>query len=389
MSLKDGFLNFDPVHLLPTMSGPLDGLHFAVKDVIDVAGSITGLGHPDWRRTHAPAQAHADCVERLLASGGELVGKTHTDELAYSLAGQNVHYGTPPNPRVPEGIPGGSSSGSASVVAAGLVDFAMGTDTGGSVRVPASYCGIYGLRTTHGAVNNAGVARLAKSFDTLGWFARRPELMLAIGRQLLPASPGPDLRNLRLLSEGLTLAGDGLSAQVIEWVTGDGLGLVQQAPTSVGPLRNFAATFRTLQAYEAWDHFGAWITEHHPQFGPGVSERFIAAARVSAEEAVAARAQVMILRERVRTLVGTDTVLCMPTTPTAAPTLAASEGFVDEVRFRTLCMTAVAGISGLPQLSLPLLNDECGPVGLSLIGPPGSDLQLLQIAVLLDRQVTV
>ena len=161
--------------------GPLRGLTFAVKDVFDIAGHRTGNGNPVWLETHPPATRTASAVERVLAAGASMVGKTHTDELAYSLNGENVHYGTPINPRSPGRIPGGSSSGSAVAVAGSLVDFALGSDCGGSVRLPASYCGIYGIRTTHGLVPADGVVDLAKSFDTVGWFARDATMMLRVG----------------------------------------------------------------------------------------------------------------------------------------------------------------------------------------------------------------
>ena len=381
VTLENGFLDFDPVQLAPTGRGPLDGLRFAVKDVYDIAGTVTGIGHPLYRRTHSPAEHTSPLVDTLLAAGAELVGKTHTDELTYSLAGQNAHYGTPPNPAVPDGIPGGSSSGSASVVAAGLVDFALGSDTGGSVRVPASYCGIYGLRPTHGLVDDRHTAHLAKSFDTLGWFARDAATMAAVGRLLLPAASAPALTGMRWLSEALDMAG-AEPAEQLRALTRDGFaGLTMEQEASVGPLDAFFEAFRPAQAFEAWQYFGDWITTHNPQFGHGVRERFAAAAAITPARAAEARAACDALRQRVRELVGEHTVLCLPTTPTSAIPLNASDQEVDQVRLRTLCMTAVAGTSGLPQLSLPLLHDARGPVGLSLIGPPGSDQALLELAV--------
>ncbi|WP_181919635.1 amidase family protein [Alkalilimnicola ehrlichii] len=233
MRLENGFLDLDPLHLPATGSGPLSGLRFAVKDVIDVAGTVTGLGHPLWRSTHAPAASNADCVVRLLAAGAELIGKTHTDELTYSLSGQNAHYGMPPNPAVPNAVPGGSSSGSASVTAAGLVDFAIGTDTGGSVRVPASFCGIYGLRPTHGAVDNRGVAQLAHSFDTVGWFARDARILRAVGHVLLPPSHGLRLQRVRMIREASIVVAPELSVQAEQWLATPGFPLIcekQQPP---------------------------------------------------------------------------------------------------------------------------------------------------------------
>src|SRR5437763_14384929 len=157
--------------LSPTGSGPLDGLCFAVKDVIDVAGCKTACGNPTWRDSHPPAAAHAVCVEQLLLAGARCVGKTICDELAFSLLGENHFYGTPLNAHAPDRVPGGSSSGSASAVACDLVEFALGTDTAGSTRVPASNCGIWGFRTLHDFVSIAGVNTLAPSFDSVGVLA--------------------------------------------------------------------------------------------------------------------------------------------------------------------------------------------------------------------------
>ena len=190
MSINDplnAFCRYDEVAVEGSATGPLLGCSFAVKDVFDLAGHRTGNGHPLWLETHPPAQHTASAVERLLAAGARLVGKTYCDEMTYSINGENIHYGTPVNPKASGRIPGGSSSGSASAVAGDLVDFALGTDCGGSVRIPASYCGIYGIRTTHGLVPADGVVPLAKSFDTVGWFARAASLMQRVGTVLVPA----------------------------------------------------------------------------------------------------------------------------------------------------------------------------------------------------------
>ncbi|KAI7257790.1 hypothetical protein KC345_g10699, partial [Hortaea werneckii] len=165
--------------------GTLDGLSFTVKDVFAVAGHRSSAGNPDWLRSHEPPAAHAPAVLKLLQAGAALHGAAHTDELMYSLGGENYHYGTPVNPRGEDRIPGGSSSGSAVAVASGSVDFALGTDTGGSVRVPSAYCGVYGFRPTHGAVDMEGVIPLAPGFDTVGWMAGSAELLLKVGEVLL------------------------------------------------------------------------------------------------------------------------------------------------------------------------------------------------------------
>src|SRR5215216_2655549 len=175
--------------LPPTGSGPLDGLRFAVKDTIDVAGFKTGCGNPTWRDSHPAAVVHAVCVEQLLRVGADCLGKTISDELAFSLLGENYFYGTPLNAHAPDRMPGGSSSGSASAVACGLVDFALGTDTGGSTRVPASDCGIWGSRPSHDSMSVAGVNPLALSFDSVGVLAQSADMLAKVGLVLLAGAP--------------------------------------------------------------------------------------------------------------------------------------------------------------------------------------------------------
>src|SRR5437764_3737377 len=177
--------------LSPTESGPLDGLRFAVKDTIDVAGFKTGCGNPTWRDSHPAAVVHAVCVEELLHAGARCIGKTISDELAFSLLGENHFYGTPLNAHAPDRVPGGSSSGSASAVACGLVDFALGTDTGGSVRVPASNCGIWGFRPSHGLISVAGVMPFAPTLDTVGIFTRSGALLEQVASVLLATEAVP------------------------------------------------------------------------------------------------------------------------------------------------------------------------------------------------------
>src|SRR5262249_23337023 len=194
--------------LPPTGDGPLAGLRFAVKDLIDIAGRKTGCGNPSWRDTHPPARNHAVCVDQLLTAGAHCVGKTVSDEGAFSLIGGNHFYGTPLNPRAPDRVPGGSSSGSASAVACGLADFALGTDTGGSVRVPASNCGVWGLRPSHDFISVAGVMPFAPTFDTVGIHARSAEVLARAAPALLASAPAPSAapRNIYILREAFALA---------------------------------------------------------------------------------------------------------------------------------------------------------------------------------------
>ena len=189
------------VSLAGAPAGPLAGLTFAAKDLFDIAGHVTGAGNPDWLASHAPAPRTAPVVQRLVDAGASMAGKTHTDELSRGIFGENAHYGTPVNPKAPDRVPGGSSSGSAAAVAGGLVDFALGTDTGGSVRVPASFCGLYGIRPTHGRLPFDGVIPQAPSFDTIGWFAREPALLARIATVLLGIEPARTLPHRLVVAE--------------------------------------------------------------------------------------------------------------------------------------------------------------------------------------------
>lgn len=368
-------------------SGPLAGLSFAAKDVFDVAGARTGCGHPDWLRTHPPAQAHALAVSRLLEAGGDLVGKTLSDELCYSLTGENRCYGTPVNPAAPGHIPGGSSNGSASAVAGGLVDFALGTDCGGSVRVPASYCGIFGMRPTHGRIPLDGVAPFAPSIDCVGWFARDPEVFLRVGRVLLADTGEPrSFDRLLRASDAFGLADgevvEALAPGVAELARTLGVAAVDDAPLSEEGLEQWFEVFRVIQAGEVWRSLGGWIREHRPDFGPGIRERFAAASEVGDDAVAAARAQRALIAGRLDALLPPGTLLCLPTTPRPAPPLGSDAADV-EVAYRQKAMALLcsAGLAGLPQITLPLGRVEGLPVGLSIVGRRGSDIDLLSLAV--------
>src|SRR5215218_4632561 len=269
--------------------GPLAGLDFAAKDLFDVAGHPTTYGNPDWARTHPPAAGTAPCVSALLGAGARLRGKTKTVELAYGLTGENVWHGTPLNPAAPDRFPGGSSCGSAAAVAAGLVDFALGSDTAGSVRIPASYCGIFGIRPSWGAVSLAGACGLAPSLDTAGWFAARAEVLARVGEVLLPEGgagalgpllrPGSAWANARPdTAEALTPA-----LRALERLLGPALA-VEVAPEGLPSVYEHT---RCLQAEEIWATLGGWVEETRPAFGPGVAERFGAARAMDPAKAAA------------------------------------------------------------------------------------------------------
>jgi amidase len=365
--------------------GPLRGLTFAVKDLFDVAGARTGFGHPDWLRTHEPATKTAPAVQRMLDAGATLVGKTLTDELAYSLTGENFHYGTPRNPRAPERVPGGSSSGSASAVAGGLVDFALGSDCGGSVRIPASYCGIFGMRPTHDRIPLEGAAPFASSFDVVGWFTRDAGLLERIGRMLLgDDEPAKPFKRLLLCADAFARVSpeirDALAPAVKR--VADAVGAAPEIATLAPEgLDAWRETFRIVQASEIWASLGGWITEHKPVFGPGVRERFAAAAQISAAQAEAARAQRLAIRARVEGLLRPGTLLCLPTSPRVAPLKGlASDAVEVEYRNQALNILCISGLCGLPQISLPFAELDGLPLGLSIVTARGGDVDLLALA---------
>ncbi len=366
--------------------GPLKGLTFAAKDIYDVAGRVTGCGNPDWARTHGPAAQNASCVQKLLDAGATLVGKTITDELAFSLMGENAHYGTPVNVAAPGRVPGGSSCGSAAAVAAQQCDLALGSDTGGSVRIPASNCGLYGIRTTHGRIALDGTMALAPSFDVCGWFTRDAGLLRRVGAVLLRATPGAAPASP---PSGLLVGVDafGESDAAVAPALAAALG---RAEAAIGPRRSVAVApgglgawyeaFRVLQGAEVWRVHGQWVTQHKPRFGPGVADRFRWVATVDAGQVAAAEAVRLHVRRRMHELLRDGAVLCIPTAPSIAPlrNLPAAES--EQFRVRTLMLTCIAGHAGLPQVTLPLGRiDDC-PIGLSLIAAPGRDETLLALA---------
>jgi amidase len=375
----NAFCRHTHVALAGSGSGPLTGLTFAAKDVFDIAGHRTGNGNPMWHETHPPAERTASAVQRLLDAGARLVGKTHTDDMAYSLNGENVHYGTPVNPVAPGRIPGGSSSGSAAAVASGLVDFALGTDCGGSVRLPASYCGLYGLRPTHGLVPADGVVPLASSFDTVGWFARDAALMRRLADVLLP--PAASWAPTRLLIAPVAFAAAGA---VVTEALRDSVNRmsakfrsVEEARVYVGDPSEWAQLFRVLQGAEVAAQHGAWIDRHKPSFGPGVHERFEWARTIDPSAVAAAKPKREAIARHMEALLGDNALICLPAAPGIAPKLKTPGQELEPFRARAFVLLAIAGLASLPQLTLPAATIDGCPIGLSLIAPHGRDRALL------------
>src|SRR5262245_48378544 len=387
--------------LSPTDSGPLDGLRFAVKDTIDVAGFKTGCGNQTWRDSHPAPVVHAVCVEQLLLAGARCVGKTICDELAFSLLGENHFYGTPLNAHAPDRMPGGSSSGSASAVACGLVDFALGTDTGGSTRVPASNCGIWGFRPSHDFISVAGVSPLAPSFDSVGIFAQNADVLARVGVVLLTGPPVPvsKPKTIHLIREAFAPAdadvkgalseplrrlremfGDVVRESSLQELFGDDAG---------SSFATWADIFCVIQWAEIESCLGAWIANARPKFGPEIAASFQLMKQLDRRRV----AEAMQHREQyfrsLNEFLEPEDLLCIPTTPALAPRKgdppprsSSGSGYYP----RTLSLTSVAGMGRLPQVSLPIADAEGVPVGLSLLARHGEDSFLLDVAKSVDRE---
>jgi amidase len=352
--------------------GPLSGLSFAAKDIFDVTGYVTGNGNPDWKTTHKVAEKTAWAIQTLVEAGATMVGKTITEELTWGLSGENTHYGVPVNPRAPGRIPGGSSSGSASAVAGGLVDFALGSDTLGSVRVPASLCGLYGIRPTHGRISFEGVLPQAPSYDTVGWFTRDVELFTQVGTVLLQnkiTGNRPD--HIIIAEDAFELTDNGV-AQFLS-ITSLG-GAVSTERVGAGRLTDWPRQQFILQSREAWESVQEWIEQVNPRMRFSVASSYSEASKRTDEELAAARADRKAIIAQMEEILTDGTVILLPTTPTSAP-LIGEVG--SDFWIRLFPLVTIASTIGAPQVNLPLAEIDGLPVGLSLIGPKGSDEMLI------------
>ncbi len=375
------FCRHTHVEMAGAAEGALARLTFGLKDIFDVAGHKTGFGNPDWLRTHDAAKVHSVVAKKLLDAGATLAGKTHTEEMAFSLTGENAHYGTPKNVAAPGRVPGGSSSGSAAAVAGKLVDFAIGSDTGGSVRAPASFCGIYGIRPTHGRVSLEGVCPLAPGFDTCGWFARDAGLLARVGDVLLGGKANAHGRVL-LAQDAYALATPEAQQALqpaLERVTRV-IGKAEAVTVSAEGLNEWFEVFRVLQFAEIWDTHREWVTRVKPHFGVAIGKRFEAVAKVSAAEVAHMTPQREAIADRLDKLLANNAILLLPSVPDIAPPLNCPHDQTTAFRERAMGMLCISGIGRLPQVSLPLATLNGCPLGLSIAAARGNDEMLLDVA---------
>lgn len=371
-------------------SGPLAGLTAAVKDMYDIAGYPTGGGSPEWLAAHPAAAANADAVQRILDAGATVIGKTVCDEFFYSVSGANAHYGTPVNPRALGRLPGGSSSGSASAAASGACDFALGSDTGGSVRVPASFCGLYGLRPTHGRVDLTGAMPMASMFDVGGWFATSPGVFRRVGAVLLEGEAVREsIRQLVVLEDAFAQADADVATLLRDFIQAATATIPEKSTATIAP-KGFDAwreMFRIVQAREVWKTYGPFIEKHKPRLGPGIKERMEFASSVSETDAAALRKELPQARNQIRAVAKPGTILALPSAPCIAPLTTTPPSEQESFRLRVMRLTCISGVSGLPQVSVPAGAISGCPIGLSFIGWAGGDEALLDLAVSLAKYV--
>ena len=381
------FVAGPPVRVPGAPNGPLAGLTFAAKDLFDIAGHPTGGGNPDWARSNSVPTRHAWAVQQLLGAGATLIGKTITDEVSLGILGENPFDGTPLNPAAPDRVPGGSSSGSASAVAQGLCDTALGTDSGGSVRVPASFCGLYGIRPTHGRIDTTGMLPQAPTSDTTGWFARDAETFAKVSAVMLGEEIPHALPTSLVIAVDAFGFADPAVAQALHPVTtrlAAVIGHCREDVMAPQGLSVWARAQRSLQPVEAWSTFKPWLDARNPRFAFSVARQLLMGSMIPAAEQSWAALMRQEARGRMAHLLPGGTILCLPTTPFPAPLRGQALSALDPLRDRITCLCAQGGLAGHPQLSLPGATVDGLPIGLSIIGARGSDAGLVAVARALE-----
>lgn len=381
------FVPGEMVSVLPNQPGKLSSLTFAVKELYDVKGFVTGSGNLHWKSTHSVADKTAPAVEMLLNNGATMLGKTISDEMAFSLDGENVHYGTALNPNCTNRIPGGSSSGSASAVAGGIVDFALGTDTAGSIRVPASYCGIYGYRPTHGLISTAGIHPLAPSFDVVGWFSKSLNILMQVGSVLL------DLDLNVTSGEVAEIALPTIFIEQLKPETRkDFLKYTESLPYHVsmldledGVFSELLDILRNIQWWELNYEHGDWIRENIDTFGEEIRGRLEQIHLITKNDVEKFRAKKSWYVDYLNSLLPHNRLFMFPTVHDIAPLK--GRPIPERRAFRSHAMKSLclATVAGLPQISMPILEYDSCPLGISLLGARGSDANVLKTAMRLVK----
>lgn len=377
------FVRDNHVALRGAQSGPLDDLVFAIKDVWQVEGSRVGNGHPAYLSDQAPSDSTASIVTRLLDSGADLVGKTICDELCYSISGENWHYGSPINPLDPSRYVGGSSSGSAAATAGGLVDFALGSDCLGSVRMPCSYTGLLGMRPTYKRVPDDGEASFCPSMDVVGFMAEHPDVFDRVAQVLLGNDENDAaITDVRVAVDCLDVVDASVAdefAPAAERLI-DLVGSSEDVRVAPDGLDMWVEIFRTIQGYEVWHSYAPWIRRARPRLTPGPRERLEWASTITAQQYTEAKAARDKIMSGFDSVVQPGTVLALPTAASIAPLRSAGAEQITATRQKSSLLLCISPLCGAPQVTVPIMPHHGAPLGLTLIGAPGTDRRLARLA---------
>ena len=358
--------------------GLLSNLNFVLKDMCDVKNFKTSCGNPDFFKKCDFANDYAPFLKDLLNEGSVLKGITVCDEFFYSLIGENGHYGTPTNLNAPSCVPGGSSSGSAAALTTDLYDFSIGSDTGGSVRIPASFCGLIGMRPTHNRINTKGVYPMAPSFDTVGWFANNPEIFQKVGNVLLNniERSNVDFKQYVVAEDLLELCDAEVQDNFNNYINVN-IPNINKTRLSTNTKAIIADNFRILQGAEVKENIIPWIEKNKPNISPEIRSRIDMASKITDIEVNRALIFRKTLIDEIKKSLPEGTIAVFPTSPFSAPKSGQDDESLGSFRKRLMELTSIAGMTSRPQITIPRLKDKSGPVGISLLGWKYSDEILL------------
>lgn len=378
----NAFTQLIPSTTLKINSESLLGYSFAVKDVFDIKGFRTQAGNPDYYALANVADVTAPAVSILQEAGASLIAKTHTDELGGSLFGLNEHYGSPLNSYSPKRVPGGSSSGSAAAVAGNLVDFALGADTSGSVRAPASFCGIYGFRPTFDQIPATGVLPISPYLDTVGIFARHPDVISQV-LNVYGVSEQKEIKRLKIIPSLVNNLENSLRNPFLEKLKN----IKQLASSSTDfiideeTLVHWSSVIRTIAMYGLWQVHKDWILKSNPTFGEIIRDRLKIASSISYEEYTQALIKQKEIRAFMEDNLESGDVIVFPTVHDIPPLLSSSIAQLKEFALEASRHTCIAALSGFPEITVPLRNiKENGCLGMSFLGRAGEDVSLTSFA---------
>lgn len=377
------FVLYPKVPVLGNPNGPLAGLRFAVKDTFEVRGYPTGNGNRTLTEHAPPSVRTAPAVQRMLDAGAIFVGKTVTDEFALSLDGRNLGVGTPLNPAAPDRLTGGSSSGSASAVADSSVDFAIGSDTAGSIRVPASQCGLYALRPTMGRISTDGMTPLAPSFDSCGLIARELSTLRRVCEVALegPTASGPppalfslDVAwpDIGFTEDPARVAVEGLGRHIVH---------LTNEEMSSHVINEVCKRVLRVIGHEASSTLSSLSIDCAETISPATARHLSWAEAISSASYTTALSDIFAFRRWWQRLLGCHGYVIMPTVPTGVPGRFNSDEQLLARRKAVLPWLSLACALGCPQVTIPVGWLDGAPRGLSLLGPPGSDIDLLDFAL--------